>query len=226
MTLFATINGHRVLTARVHVPFAGLWYADVELDDAEQLSGAAVVKLGSLELRGTVLAPFSGTFQLSTRVRVVAGAGGWSRRCKARHFHNDAGVTLRSVLTATAADVGETFDLAGIDGRLAVDFVREAGPASRVLRHLLGATPWWVGYDGTTRAGLRPQVEASGKDYELLNFDPRAKVAELAVDDPAAVEIGSVLRARLDCPVVVQQLDVEMSKGALRVSAWGQELAA
>ncbi|WP_437285663.1 hypothetical protein [Sorangium sp. So ce406] len=226
MTFFASINGHRVLTASVHVPFAGLWYADVELDEAHELSGAAVVKLGPLELRGTVLPPFSGTFQLGTRARVVAGAGGWSRRCKARHFHNDAGVTLRSVLTATAADVGENFDVAGIDGRLAVDFVREAAPASRVLRQLLGTTPWWVGYDGTTQAGQRAQVETSDKAYELLSFDPRAKVAELAVDDPGAVEVGSVLRARLDRPLVVQQLDVEMSKGALRVSAWGKELAA
>ncbi|WP_437982922.1 hypothetical protein [Sorangium sp. So ce117] len=226
MTLFASINGLRVLTASVHVPFAGLWYADVELDEEQPLSGAVVVKLGPLELRGSVLAPFSGTFQLSTRVRVVAGAGGWSRRCKARHFHNDAGVTLRSVLTATAADVGESFDTAGVESRLAVDFVRQIAPASRVLRQLLGATPWWVGYDGTTRAGQRAQVEVSDKAYELLSIDPRAKVAELAVDDPGAVEIGSVLRARLDRPLMVRQLDVEMSKGALRVSAWGQELAA
>jgi hypothetical protein len=135
-------------------------------------------------------------------------------------------VTLRSVLNATAADVGESFDTAGLDGRLAVDFVREAAPASRVLGQLLGSTPWWVGYDGTTRAGQRSQVEVSDRAYELLSFDPRTKMAELAVDDPGAVGIGSVLRARLDRPVVVRQLDVEMSKGALRVSAWGQEVAA
>ncbi|WP_437623393.1 hypothetical protein [Sorangium sp. So ce1151] len=226
MALFATINGERVLTARFHVPFAGLWFVDVELDRGVALAGAAVVRLGALELRGVVAPARSGAFQGRGRVRVVAGAGGWLRRCKARQFYNpNAGVTLRSAVTALAADVGETFDPTGLSGRLGAYFIRQAAPASRVLQQLLGATPWWVDYQGVTRSGLRAAVDAPDGAYQLLDFDERAKVAELAIDDLAAVVVGSVLRDRLERPLVVRELHVEMSKGALRASAAGRELS-
>ncbi|WP_437958597.1 hypothetical protein WME76_02305 [Sorangium sp. So ce119] len=226
MALFATINGDRVLTASLHVPFSGVWSADVELDQAKTLAGAAVVKLGGLELRGVVDPARSGAFQGRARVRVVAGAGGWFKRCKPRPFHHaGGGLTLRSAVAALAADVGETFDPTGLTGRLGTHFAREAAPASRVLEQLLGSTPWWVDFSGITRAGQRPEVEAADGAYQVLDFDERRKVAELALDDPAQVVIGTVLRDRLDRALVVRELHFEMSSGALRASAFGRELS-
>ncbi|WP_437647873.1 hypothetical protein [Sorangium sp. So ce362] len=225
MALFATINGERVLTASLHVPYGGLWCADVELDQPRTLAGAAIVKLGGLELRGVIAPARSGAFQGRARVRVIAGAGGWFRRCKARQFyHVSAGVTLRSAVTALAADVGETFDPTGLNARIGHYFIREAAPASRVLAQLLGSTPWWVDYPGITRAGQRPAVEPAEGAYQLLDFDERWKVAELALDDPAQVVIGSVLRDRLERPLAVRELHFEMTRGALRASAFGREL--
>ncbi|WP_437606252.1 hypothetical protein WMF20_35370 [Sorangium sp. So ce834] len=225
MALFASVNGYRVLSAALYVPHAGLWYADLDVDLAQGLSGAAVVNLGALELRGTVNVSRSGAFQERSRVRVVAGAGGWLKRCKPREFHNDAGVTVRSAVTALAADVGETFDPTTLSGRLDAVFVRQAAPASRVLEQILGDTPWWVDYQGITRAGQRPRVETPEKAYQLLDFDERAKVAELALDDPGAVVVGSVLRGRLARPLLVRELRIEMSKNTLRASAVGEELS-
>lgn len=225
MTLFSTINGHRVTTASLRVPYAGLWIADVELDTAVQLSGAATVELGALELRGTVVPEHTGIFGATSVARVIAGAGGWVRSVAAKHYHNDAGVTVATVALDTAQAVGETLDVSGVAGRIiGIDFVRAAGPASRVLEQLLPSTPWWVDYQGTTRTGVRAQIESAANAYELLSFDPRDKIATLALDDPGAVVIGSVLRARLARPLVVRQLDIEVSKGALRAYAWGVEL--
>ncbi|AUX23350.1 uncharacterized protein SOCEGT47_038730 [Sorangium cellulosum] len=107
MPLFATINGHRATTARLHVPYAGVWTAELELDAAVDLSGAVAVKLGALELRGAVFAPRTGTFGETTAVRVVAGAGGWARTVPAKHYHNDAGISVATVAVDTAQSVGE-----------------------------------------------------------------------------------------------------------------------
>ncbi|WP_437279351.1 hypothetical protein WME90_01985 [Sorangium sp. So ce375] len=227
MALFATINGQRILTARLHVPYAGLWFVDVQLDQAVTVAGSAVVTLGRLELRGVVAPARSGAFQDRRRVRVVAGAGGWLRRCSARQMHNTQGVTLRSAVTSLAADVGETFDPTTLSGKLGSSyFIRQAAPASRVLEQLLGSTPWWVDYQGVTRAGARTRVETPEEGCQLLDFNEREKVAELALDDPTAVVVGSVLRGRLERPLLVRELRIEMSKAALRASAVGEELAA
>lgn len=225
MTLFTSINGLRVTAVVVRVPFAGVWFADVDLDDEVALAGAVVVRVGSLECQGTLLRSFSGSFELASRCRVVGGAGGWAKRLTPRHYHNDARVKVSTVVRDAAREVGEKIELVGgFDGRLEVDFVRQAAPASRVLEQVLGAAAWWVGYDGITRAGPREQVEVSGS-YELLDFDPRAKVATLAVDDPSAIVIGSILRNRLRRPLVVRQLELEVTRGALRLTAWGREVA-
>lgn len=223
MTLFAAINGLRVTKAAVRVPFAGVWYADVDLDDDAALEGAVVLRLGATELRGTVLPAFSGGFELASRCRVVGGAGGWAKRLAPRHYHNDAKLKVSTIARDAAREVKEQLELvAGFDRRLGADFVRQAAPASRVLAQVLGGAPWWVAFDGITWAGPREQVEIQ-KPYELLDFDPRAKLATLATEEPGEIGIGSVLRDRLRRPLVVRQLELEISKGALRLTAWGRE---
>ncbi len=223
-TLFASVNGQRVLSACLHVPAVGAWVLDVDLDTQAALSGAVEAQLGALTLRGTVAPDFSGSFGLASRYRVIGGAGGWSKRLAPKDYHNDAGIKLSTVALDAAREVGETLELQpGADQRVGIDFVRAAAPASLVLEQLLRGVPWWVDYDGITRVGARPQAEV-GAGVELLDFDPHNKVATLAVDDLRAISIGSVLRARLPRPLVVRELEIQVDKGALRVSAWGQEL--
>jgi hypothetical protein len=223
MSVFATIGGVRATTARLCVPFSGVWFADLDLDGDAELAGAVTVQLGALTLQGTVLGGFSGAFGLGARYRVVGGAGGWTKIVKARHYHNDAGVKLGDVAATTASETGESITVAAeSDRRLAADFVRAAVPASRVLAGLLGAVPWWVGYDGKTQAGPRRSVEVTA-DYELLDFDPRHRVATVACDDPGAIVIGAVLRDRLSVPLAVREITLIVGKEALRMALWGQE---
>jgi hypothetical protein len=224
--LFVSLQNQRALTARLCVPFAGLWVADVDLDAAAELAGAVEMRIGTLALRGTVDPRFCGSFGQASRYRILAGKGGWSRPVTPKHYHNDAGVKLSTVALDAAREVGESLQLLpDVERRVGIDFVRAAAPASRILGQLLGAVPWWVGFDGATFAGTRPTTEA-GKGVELLAFEPRQKIASLAVDDLRTFGIGTVLRARLDRPLTVRSFEVHITRGAMRVSALGEELAA
>src|SRR5262249_49558900 len=159
-----------------------------------------------LSLRGTVAPAFSGVFELALQVRVVGGAYGWQKCVPAKPFHNDAGVKRSSVALDIARQVGETLNLLdGVDCPLPADFVRQAAPASRVLEQLFPSTPWWVGYDGSTVVGARAPAEVTGS-FDLIDYDPRQKVATVACDDPGAIVIGSIVRDRLRAPLSVRSI--------------------
>jgi hypothetical protein len=217
--LFATLNDQRATSLRLVVPNVGSWYADVDLDTKVDLSGRATLKMGAVTFKGTIFDVFSGTFGLATKARLVGGANGWASDVVAKHYHNDAGVKSSTILTDAAREVGESLDASKITDRIGVDYVRKAGPASRVLEQILGVTPWWVDYDGITRCGARPEVEIVGT-YDLLIFNQKDQLATIATDDPGQIRIGSVIRERLDAPAVVRALEITMDAGALRINAW------
>lgn len=226
--LLLSLAGLRATQAKLRAPRAGIWVAQVDVDDDTELAGAVVLRIGGTELRGTVDPKRSGRFGLAKRFyRVVGGAMGWQSTVKLRPYHNDAGVKRAKVLADLARDVGETLTLsADVDAtRLGVDFLRQVAPASRILAQVLpSSTPWWVGFDGVTGLGARALREA-GAGVELLDYDPRARVAWLAIDNPAAAQPGTVLRdQRLARPLEVRDLDLEASSGAMRASAWVREL--
>lgn len=215
----ATIDGHRLTALTVHVPWSGVWCADADLADQVELSGRVEIKLGSLTLSGTVMPEASGSFGLATKVRVVAGAGGWQRLVPAKHYHSDAGVRTALVLEDTARIVGERLGtMRPPRERVGADYARSAGPASRVLEQLVGGA-WWLDYAGVTHVGPRPPATASG--YELLEYDPRDRVATLSVDDPATIGSGATITgAALPEPATVRELEVILDGEKLRILAW------
>lgn len=218
---FLTLDGRRATAVSLHVPSRGVWFADVDLDGDATLEGAVEVVVGSLTLTGTIAPAFSGVFQLGARYRVLGGAGGWSKPVDARHYHNDAGIKLSTVLGDLAREVGETISVqSAADVVIGVDFVRERAPARRTLEALLSAdASWWVRYDGITEVGARAVVDV-GAGVEILDYDPRTRLATLSADDFAPVVIGSRLTARLTAPVVVRELDAEAKGSSLRFVAW------
>lgn len=107
--LHYSLNGRRVIAADVRLPPSGVWTADLDLDEAAApLTGAAVVQLGALTLRGTVDPTHSGEFADARRVRVLGGAGGWGKELPPRSYHNDAGVKRSTILQDAAREAGET----------------------------------------------------------------------------------------------------------------------
>lgn len=222
MTAYATLAGHPCTDVRVHVPARGPWWADVTFEGAPDVSGRVSLALGALELSGTIDASHDGTHGLQRRSRVIAGAGGWATLLPAKAYHNDAQIRALTVAQDAAREAGETLSasFAPAYERVGIDYVRQAGPASRVLEDVIGGAAWWVDYDGTTQVGERPTSDASPDDYEVLEHEPAEHVVTLAVDDLRTVGIGSVLSERLDAPQTVRELEIDVTAERVRVKAW------
>lgn len=229
---FATLAGYRVIRGTLSVPGSGAWVADVVLDvaPADALTGLVTLRLGDLELVGTVVPSASGAFVEQGWYRVVAGAAGWSRIIGELAYHNDLGIDVSQVVLDAAAEVGESVGSlaatvpAQVEG---VDFVRERGPASRVFGQVLDAgSTWWVDFAGVTHIGARlPATPDAGSLLELLDYHPAQRVAIFAADNPASMKIGlTVTDPRLAAPITVRAFDVELGE-TLRIRAWVQESA-
>lgn len=219
---YASLNGRRLVAARVTVANVGPWFADCDFEDeAKGVEGAAELRIDKLVLRGTILASANGTHGLQRRARVVGGAAGWSSSVAPKSYHNDAGIKARLVAEDAAREVGETLGtfVPGSE-RVWRDYARQAGPASRALEDVIGGVPWWVDYEGGTNVGPRAAAAADARAYQVLAYDPRERVATLAVDDLAAIGIGSILAEGLDVPQTVRSLEVRLTAGELRVHAW------
>ena len=220
----ALVNGHRTTRLCLHVPWSGAWLCDADFDSllaASDLAGAATVEIAGRTFAGT-FGPRTGSFQLQSKTRVVAGAGGMGTVLKARHYHSDAGIKIATVANDAVREAGETLGTSSLGSTKlpGVDFVRKALPASQVLAQVLGSTAWWIDAAGLLNIGPRAAVELTGQ-IEILDVDPRLQVATISTDDPTAVQIGTVLRSRLVTPMLVKELEIVVSGGKMRVLAWG-----
>lgn len=222
MTLpYATLDGHPTTFVEVHVAAVGPWWADVDCSEAPELSGPVILRVGDLELWGTVDAGAAGSFGIQRRVRLVAGGGGWSTLLPAKAYHNDGGVSALLVAQDAAREAGEVLGaVTPAVARLGVDYVRQSGPAARVLEEAIGGVEWWVGYDGITAVGSRGTVDASPGAYELLDYEPRHRVALLAVDDLRKVVIGTRLSERFDEACTARELVITVLADSSRVRVW------
>lgn len=218
-----TLAGNRVTALTLRVPSVGVWWADCDLDTDATVTGSAPLEIGAISLTGTISPTHSGAYGSKTRTRIVGGAGGWARTLLAKAYHADNGVRTATVAGDIAREAGEDMlgVLTGVPERLGVDFVRQAGPASRALRQALSEAAWHVGYDGVTAVAPRVQSEITTA-YEVLSFDPRTLVATVATDAPEGIVIGSVLRAGLVTPLEVVDLELTVAGGALRLQVWGR----
>lgn len=222
---FATLNGTRVRRVHVCVGNTGPWFADVDLDSDTPLSlepMSSTLRLGTLEMRGTVAPQFDGAFGEQRRTRIVAGAGGWAAIVEPKPYHNDAGVKAQLVAEDAAREVGETLGgfVPAIE-RMGFDYARQAAVAARTLEDAAGPdVAWWVDFGGVTHVGPRPSSAAGDDAYTLLAYDPRSRIATLSVDDPAAVGIGSIISEGLGDARAVRQLDIRVDAGELRLIAW------
>lgn len=219
----ATVNGNRITVARLIVANVGPWYAELDLEASPGLSGSVKIKLGALELTGTVIPEQDGSFGLQQKCRVIAGAGGWGTVLAGKPYHNDSGIKARLIAEDAAREVGETLGgFVPASERVGVDYVRgHEQLASSVLEQVSGkGVAWWVDYAGVTQVGPRPATALEASAYEVLAFDPRSRIATLAADDPASVKIGSILSERLDAPQTVRDFELTLSGGKFRVTAW------
>lgn len=224
--LYCTVDGKPCSYARITVAYAGPWQAECTLEFLDPLPSPVTIRIGDLALVGTAIADADGTDNLKRRVRIVAGAGGWSRAIAPRAYHNDAGVRARVVADDAARDVGETIGAVFVPARerIGLDYARSAGLASRALTDVIGAgVAWWLDYDGTTCVGPRPVGAPADDTYTVLAFDPSERIATIHADDPSIIRVGQLLTQGLDTPATVRELQIIADAKAERevmITAW------
>jgi len=210
------VNGIRAMSIRLYMPWSGAWTieADLDPDTPAVPSGPAIVKIGVAgQLVGAVDPNGSGRFGERMRIRIVGGGGGWHRSVSARQFHNDAGVFTTAVITATAAEIGERA-VVPIPKRLGVDFLRTAGPASRVLAGL----DWYVDLTGATIVAPRVPTPAVPGSIDVLTYDPNQQAAELASD--AVILPGTILVDTRFGTITVRDVEQTFTEAGARATAW------
>jgi hypothetical protein len=220
---FLTIAGNPATSAVLHMPSVGPWFIDAELEQDPDLSGSVECLIGRVSFRGTVIDRYTGAFGLQTRTRIVGGANGWGRLLGARNYHNDAGVRARLVVEDLVREAGETLgSFAVTQERVGIDYVRQAGLASRSLEETIGTSSWWVDERGETHVGTRATGQADASRYEILDYDPKQRLVTIATDDVSVVRIGSILPAsdRFAEPQTVRELEIIVKDEGLRVMAW------
>ncbi len=219
--LFAAIDGQPLSKVTLTVGNVGPWFADCVCVEAPALSGKVTLQIGTLQLSGTVDPKNNGVFGEQRKLRIVAGGGGWATLLGPKSYANDAGQKALNVAQDAAREAGEVLGtFAPAAARVGSYYVRQAGPASRVLEDVIGGVPWYVDYDGVTHVGARAASTPASTTYEVLEHSPGQNLVLLAVDDPGAVRIGSVLTERLDAPLTVRDLVVTVTGRDVRVSAW------
>lgn len=180
-----TLAGNAASRARVQVPAWGAWWADVDLVDDAELSGAVELIVGDATMQGTIV--IGGAANGRASYRLVGGANGWGQTIAAKGYADDAGVKVATVLQDAANKAEET--IAGLPAtRLGPHYARTAGPASRVLADLAPQN-WYVDFDGVTQVGQRAATTYDG-DGVRQRIDPAGSITEIATEDVAALVPG------------------------------------
>lgn len=183
------LGSENVLTATVHEPVEGRWWADCALPEGAALSGAQSLEIGGATWVGTGSSTVDGGRR---RVRIVGGKDGLRAEVRDKYYRGS--VTLGQIATDLLTEAGEALDPAS-DGltRVVATWQRFAGPCVEALTDLVFANrlAWRI-----TRAGLVrltslphafPTAETPGS---LLDDDGRS--LSIAVESPD-VEPGVTL---------------------------------
>lgn len=128
----ATLNKHRIVSGKVHIPKWGFWHAEVTLDSEVVLSGVVALQLADVTFNGAVVS--GGPSRGRSTYRIIAGAGGWGRTLKRKSYANDANDKVSTVLGDAAREVGETLAPIMSTERVGANFTRPEAAASQVLQ--------------------------------------------------------------------------------------------
>lgn len=220
-----TANGFLLVSAELHVPHRGAWWARIEFVDEPEIEGSVEIVIDELRLTGTIVPERNGTHGAHRRALVFAGVAGWGTEVPPQHYRSDTGVRAILVAEDAARAAGETLDtFEPEEDRVGPHYVRQSGLARRVLEDVIGDVLWWVDYDGVTHVSEEhPEVEASTDNYRVLDYDPLERVITLEIQDPRGVVVGSLLDEDLDEPQVVRELDLKASTQGLRMQVWTGE---
>lgn len=181
---FLSLNGTRVVSAHVSVPYYGTWTADVMMPAAGNAAALAVgsqvtLTLGNLTLIGAVYR--SGPFAGQIRIFAMGGYGGWQKPVPSQQYTLSGGVKLSTVLTDMASAVGEKVNVQA-DRVIGSGFVREATSAGRILRQIAGPL-WYVDPQGVTQIVATRKPLTIATPFQIVQFDGDRGEFEVATED-------------------------------------------
>jgi hypothetical protein len=169
-TQYAELNGVRVVSGSLTVPYYGAWSADLALATQDPIASAPMgcrVTVGPLVAVGTVYR--SAPFAASRSVRLVGGAGGWRKSIPKRAYFASGGLSLGLVLGDAAKESGETLAIDD-DGPIGDHMTRPTGPGARLLRELVSL--WWIDpATGTTRVSTSRPSAPITSDFQVISWD-------------------------------------------------------
>jgi hypothetical protein len=225
MTEFATLNGQRIMSGNICMPYFGMWSGDVVLSSDAVITSNVIVTVGNLTLVG--YAYRTASFTGSRSARLVAGNGGWRKSVAAQGYYNPAGI-LKSLLSGDAASlVGETV-LVTQDISVGSAYVREAAPAERLIRNLFGDT-WYVDTKGVLQAQDRVDFSPISSPFTVVSWSGGKGSFEIATEDLASWLPGRTFSdANVTSTQKVSAMTIDMTNdGPLRtmILAQGHENA-
>lgn len=184
MSYYASLNGSRVVSATIQLPFYGTWTADVTLAIDTALASEDTLIVGALSLQGNVVRVFD--FGGSRTCRMVGGFGGWQKTIPAKAYRNPAGVPVAVVLNDAALECGEQWGANELStyaqGNVGQAYVRETAPAQRTLASLAGSL-WWVDGTGVTRLAPRSNAAITSQ-FDAIKYTGGRGRWEIASEHP------------------------------------------
>ncbi len=196
---YASLNGERVISGQIILPYYGIWTADVVLAVSIKPADPMILTIGNLTLTGSHYRSLA--FGGSRGFRIIGGAGGWRKQVKARYYKSPVGVLRSTILNDAASEVGEHVSLAE-DASVGDAFVRQSGHASLLLEQV--AQPlWWMRPDGVTYVGPRT-ARTIASAFQTTATRGASGSVEVATEDVAAWMPG----AKFTPPSVGQELTI------------------
>ncbi len=172
MADWSSLNGQRVVSANISIPYYGAWVADVVLSVSTAIpTGLVTLVFADVTLIGTVYRQFS--FTGARSARIVGGYAGWQKTVGPRAYQSAGGVNVSTVLGDLAIDCGEQFGAVSTNAirgqTIAAAFVRESAPALRTLKQI-GGPIWWIDSTGATQIVDRAGLPYSGSTTDSAHL--------------------------------------------------------
>lgn len=177
-----TCAGRNVVTGTIHLPRAGVWHADLEVDGTKELTGSVTVADEEISFVGSVYR--SGELSDRTFVRIRGGAGGMSTVLPARSYVDvPVSVILADILSGAKETLASDAQAALTSLRLPhwTTVQGEAGTALQQLVQAAGGV-WRIKLDGTVWVGVDSYPTQKIASLQRLDPDPIAATWVIAPD--------------------------------------------
>jgi len=165
-----TINSSRVVDASICEPAFGRWYADIESDSKEDITGEVTINLDGVTYKGTVYR--GGVYSNRWIGRVVGGANGISNTLDAKAYYT---APLQSVLDDVMSETSETLssDSESLLSWPMAHWQRMRAPGTHVMLDIANTTGYAWRFDREGEVLLTEQeYTTSAVVYSVVDENP------------------------------------------------------